>query len=353
MAFASVSSGCFPNAEYAALRGRLYHKSAKALYIPTGFSHVVTTTKRGAVAEAPRRGIHNGIAFTRGFRWGLAFSRRQKTNDVFRLSLLLIIAASLNHPYTRVTVLSRRTISAAMTSRAPSHTHNGSPTPLTTPPPLKQRRTIEPQRHRNPYRLLPFEKSAQASSAPGVYLKTVIGGVVALSVVIFTLFSIHWGSIWSSLHHTLPVCIVTLTVGLSPKSGPKGYRHRLAVRGHNRIALQSIANLSTAANTATLLSSAPELVAQPIYYTVANLRPSDVPVAGAVTFVGLIYLVISSLFVVMLAATARQLIYTLPSRALQLPFDRRVGGAETGLLGMLVGVLALEAPSSRKAYENH
>ncbi|KAJ7651278.1 hypothetical protein FB45DRAFT_974640 [Roridomyces roridus] len=74
----------------------------------------------------------------------------------------------------------------------------------------------------------------------------------------------------------------------------------------HQFALQFIANLSSSANTATLLSSAPQLVARPIYYTVANLRPSDAPVASAVTFVGLIYLVILSFFVVMLAATARE-----------------------------------------------
>ncbi|KAJ7651244.1 hypothetical protein FB45DRAFT_1018595 [Roridomyces roridus] len=114
-------------------------------------------------------------------------------------------------------------------------------------------------------------------------------------------------------------------------------------------------------------SSAPELIARPIYYTVANLRPFGVPVASAVTFFGLIYLVILLFFVVMLAATAREAsgfearlslgsiihlplrtsavayflierIYTLPSRAFQLPCDRQFGSCGTVMshwLGML------------------
>ncbi|KAJ7651262.1 hypothetical protein FB45DRAFT_1018612 [Roridomyces roridus] len=89
----------------------------------------------------------------------------------------------------------------------------------------------------------------------------------------------------------------------------------------HQFTLQFIADLSTAASTATLLSTASQLVARPIYYTVAKLRPFD-------------------FFVVMLAATARKvsgfeapayffiaLIYTLLSRAFQLPFDRRLGSA--------------------------
>ncbi|KAJ7651272.1 hypothetical protein FB45DRAFT_1018623 [Roridomyces roridus] len=130
----------------------------------------------------------------------------------------------------------------------------------------------------------------------------------------------------------------------------------------HQFALQFIANLSTSANAATLLSSPPQLVARPIYYTIANLRPFDVPIASAVTFVGLIYLVILSFFVVMLAATAREasgfealayffiaLIYTLLSRVFHLPFDRRFGSAGFDIfwmlnwLSMLACGLALEA----------
>ncbi|KAJ7641202.1 hypothetical protein FB45DRAFT_353578 [Roridomyces roridus] len=309
-----------------------------------------------------------------------------------------------------------------------------------------------------------FEKSAEASAARGVYLKTIVGGVVALSVVIFTVFSIYWGSVWSSPHHTLPGWIVDFDGGavgqtvsqalsnidpgknviswavVSASQFPEGIaqledailqektwyavainsgastnlttavsavdgsynsskaitfiaseaRNENIYRVHKTIAtaqldaithqfaLHFIADLPTATNAATLLSSAPELVARPIYYSVANLRPFDVPVASAVTFVGLIYLAILSFFVVMLAAAAREasgfearlslgsiirlrlttsavayffiaLIYTLLSRAFQLPFDRRFGSAGFVIfwmlnwLGMLACGLALEA----------
>ena len=41
-----------------------------------------------------------------------------------------------------------------------------------------------------------------------------------------------------------------------------------------------------------LVFNAPELVSQAISYTVDNIRPFDVPVASAVEFVGLIYMLI-------------------------------------------------------------
>jgi hypothetical protein len=41
-----------------------------------------------------------------------------------------------------------------------------------------------------------------------------------------------------------------------------------------------------------LLAAAPGVVLTPLNYTVANVRPFDIPVATAVQFVGLIYLVI-------------------------------------------------------------
>ena len=45
-------------------------------------------------------------------------------------------------------------------------------------------------------------------------------------------------------------------------------------------------------NLTALLVNAPRLVSQPVSYTVINTRPFDVPVATAVDFVGLIYLLI-------------------------------------------------------------
>ncbi|KAJ7685788.1 hypothetical protein DFH06DRAFT_1277938 [Mycena polygramma] len=146
----------------------------------------------------------------------------------------------------------------------------------------------------------------------------------------------------------------------------------------HQFTLQFIKNISSSPNVATLLSAAPQLIAQPIYFTVDNLRPFDVPVASAVTFVGLIYLLILSFFIVMLSAGAREasglerrlslgslvrlrittsfvayffilLFYTLLSRAFQLPFDRHFGSAGIVIfwmlnwMGMLACGLALEA----------
>jgi hypothetical protein len=53
-----------------------------------------------------------------------------------------------------------------------------------------------------------LDKSPQAAAARAIYLKTVFGGVGALAVVIFAVFSIYWGSLWSTPHHTLPGWIV-------------------------------------------------------------------------------------------------------------------------------------------------
>ena len=47
-------------------------------------------------------------------------------------------------------------------------------------------------------------------------------------------------------------------------------------------------------NLTALLVDAPALVSQPVWYTVDNIRPFDIPVAAAVEFVGLIYLLILS-----------------------------------------------------------
>ncbi|KAI0305594.1 hypothetical protein B0F90DRAFT_1624843 [Multifurca ochricompacta] len=58
-------------------------------------------------------------------------------------------------------------------------------------------------------------------------------------------------------------------------------------------------------NLTTLLVNAPMLVSQPISYTIINARPFDVPVATAVDFVGLIYLLILSFVVAMAHYVAR------------------------------------------------
>ncbi|KAJ6539890.1 hypothetical protein DFH09DRAFT_1090201 [Mycena vulgaris] len=309
-----------------------------------------------------------------------------------------------------------------------------------------------------------LDKSPETSAARAIYLKTIFGGVTALAIAIFAIFSVYWGSVWRTPHHTLPGWIVdfdggavgqavsnalsginpgtsgvawqvvsasqfsngiaqlenaiiqeetwyavtinrgasaNLTAAVSAVDG--AYNSSTAItflgsearneniyRIHSRIvaaqleaithqfALQFIKNISSSANVATVLSTAPQLVARPIYYTADNLRPFDVPVASAVTFVGLIYLLILSFFIVMISVAARQssgleerlalgslirvrittsfaayffiaLFYTLLSRAFQLPFDRAFGRAGLVVfwmlnwLGMLACGLALEA----------
>ncbi|KAJ6480684.1 hypothetical protein C8R47DRAFT_596020 [Mycena vitilis] len=317
-------------------------------------------------------------------------------------------------------------------------------------------------RSRPPFSDQFFDKDAAAARA--IYCKVVIGGVGALAIVIFAVFSIYWGSVWRTPHHTLPGWIVdfdggsvgqaisTALSGLDPGTNgvswevvpasqfPGGISQLedaivqektwyavtintgasanlttavsaadasydssgtitfLAAEARNeniyvihnamvtaqlnaisyQFALQFAKNVSAAANVGTLLSTAPQLLTRPVYFTVDNLRPFDVPVASAVTFVGLIYLLILSFFIVIISNAAREasglanrltlgslvrvrigtsviayffiaLFYTLLSRAFQLPFDRQFGRAGFVIfwmlnwMGMLACGLALES----------
>ncbi|TRM69268.1 hypothetical protein BD626DRAFT_391845 [Schizophyllum amplum] len=139
-----------------------------------------------------------------------------------------------------------------------------------------------------------------------------------------------------------------------------------------QFAQQTAKQLANSDNIANILSNAPQLITQPLSFTLDNLRPFDVPVASAVTFVGLIYLLILSFFVVMIGGGAREasglerklttksliyvrmvtsavaylilsLFYSLLSRAFQLPFDRKYGSAGFVLFWMIsfVGMLCL------------
>jgi hypothetical protein len=71
----------------------------------------------------------------------------------------------------------------------------------------------------------------------------------------------------------------------------------------NTLYIPSIPGKSS--NLTTLLLNAPELVSQPISYTVDNIRPFDVPVAAAVEFVGLIYMLILAFVVTNVHYAAR------------------------------------------------
>ncbi|KAJ3555553.1 hypothetical protein NP233_g12180 [Leucocoprinus birnbaumii] len=62
---------------------------------------------------------------------------------------------------------------------------------------------------------------------------------------------------------------------------------------------------SHASSLASIISASPQLLVSPISYTMINLRPFDEPVASAATFVGLIYLLILSFYIVMIGDGAR------------------------------------------------
>jgi hypothetical protein len=51
-------------------------------------------------------------------------------------------------------------------------------------------------------------------------------------------------------------------------------------------------SLAANGNIAAILANAPQLVTTPVFFSTNNVRPYDIPVATAVTFVGLIYLTI-------------------------------------------------------------
>ncbi|KAJ7200309.1 hypothetical protein GGX14DRAFT_524825 [Mycena pura] len=309
-----------------------------------------------------------------------------------------------------------------------------------------------------------MDKTAAATAARAIYIKSIARGVVLLALVIFGVLSIYWGSVWSTPAHTLPAWVVDFDGGIigqgvaqalsasDPGRGgvswevvqasqfPGGIsqledailhektwyglavhpgatanlmaaiasadatynsstamtfiateaRNENIYRLHIRmvtpqldsisraLALQLAKNISTLGNISAPLSTAPQVVTAPVGYTVANIRPFDVPVASAVTFVGLIYMLILANFIVLIAAGARDvagydtrltlgslfrvriltavgayfflaLFYTLLSRAFQLPLNRRFGDAGFVIfwmlnwVGMLACGLALEA----------
>ncbi|KAH7925949.1 hypothetical protein BV22DRAFT_399074 [Leucogyrophana mollusca] len=142
-------------------------------------------------------------------------------------------------------------------------------------------------------------------------------------------------------------------------------------------ALQFATQLASRPGVPSLLATAPGLVTRPLYYTVNDLRPFDTPVASAVDFVGLIYLLILAFMMTnqLLAARAETgfgrrltlksfivmrllvppimyffvtLMYALLSYAFGVPFNRTFGRAGFVIYwmmswcGMMAG-LALES----------
>jgi hypothetical protein len=66
---------------------------------------------------------------------------------------------------------------------------------------------------------------------------------------------------------------------------------------------------ANAGNAAAInaLAQAPSTLSQPVFYTMANLRPYDQPVASAITLVGMIYMLIFSFIIAMMNNAARDL----------------------------------------------
>ncbi|KAJ7841771.1 hypothetical protein B0H13DRAFT_2255792 [Mycena leptocephala] len=58
-----------------------------------------------------------------------------------------------------------------------------------------------------------LDEFPEASAARAAYLKILVGGVTTLAVVILAVFSIYWGSLWRTPHHTLPGWIVDFDGG--------------------------------------------------------------------------------------------------------------------------------------------
>ncbi|KAF9463855.1 hypothetical protein BDZ94DRAFT_1217283 [Collybia nuda] len=129
---------------------------------------------------------------------------------------------------------------------------------------------------------------------------------------------------------------------------------------------------TSAASVTSILATSPQTVLAPLGFTMVNILPFDKPVASAVTFVGLIYQLILTFFVVMMSSAARDasgfgkslslgslvvvrllsafvayfflaLFYTLLSVAFQLDFTRQFGHAGIVVFWMLnwVGMLSV------------
>ncbi|KAK0431546.1 hypothetical protein EV421DRAFT_2090044 [Armillaria borealis] len=107
-------------------------------------------------------------------------------------------------------------------------------------------------------------------------------------------------------------------------------------------AQQFVVQLASSSSLSSIARSAPQILAEPISYTTDNLVPFDIPVASAITFVGLIYLLILSFFIVVRSFINQQ-------SAFQVDFSRKFGSAGfvmfwmVNFVGMLSVGLALEA----------
>ncbi|KAF9540263.1 hypothetical protein CPC08DRAFT_650973 [Agrocybe pediades] len=238
-----------------------------------------------------------------------------------------------------------------------------------------------------------FDKSKEGAHARATYLKVFLGGTFAMVILIFTVFSLYWGSLWKTPVKNLPGWVVDFDGGSLGESitqalttqpqgaskiswtsipasqfpgGPSevaslvldertwvavtinaGTTERLSnslitpnasysgadamsvyaveARSENafrslirpsvqtslemisrRIAAQTAQQAANSTNLPSVLTISPQTIVTPVSYQIVNLRPFDIPVATAVTFVGLIYQVILSFFVVMISLRARE-----------------------------------------------
>ncbi|KAG7451801.1 uncharacterized protein BT62DRAFT_880958 [Guyanagaster necrorhizus] len=300
-------------------------------------------------------------------------------------------------------------------------------------------------------------------AARSLYMKIVASGTVAMTVVMFCVFSIYWGALWKLPAHTLQGWVVdfdgstvgnAIVRGLVSSSSKVTWTERpssefssveeianlvveqktwiavvvnsnattalqyavssvnssydgseaitvYAVEARNENAYRSLirpsvqttlaaisqafaqsflqqVGSSSSSVLASISTTAPQVLTEPIGYTINNLRPFDIPVASAITFVGLIYVLVLSFFIVNFCAAARELsglekslttgslirvrisssfiayfslslFYSLLSRAFQVNFSRVLGPAGflvfwmANFVGMLAVGLALEA----------
>ncbi|KIM36235.1 hypothetical protein M413DRAFT_31832 [Hebeloma cylindrosporum] len=84
-------------------------------------------------------------------------------------------------------------------------------------------------------------------------------------------------------------------------------------------AIQVAQRASSLPTLISILTTSPQTIVSPVSYRFDNLAPFDMPIATAVTFVGLIYQLILSFFIVMIGTSAREAAgfgKTLPTRSL-------------------------------------
>ncbi|KAF8884554.1 hypothetical protein CPB84DRAFT_1789023 [Gymnopilus junonius] len=73
-----------------------------------------------------------------------------------------------------------------------------------------------------------------------------------------------------------------------------------------KAAMQFTSKLFTSANVSAILEISPQTIVNPVSYTIVNLLPFSQPVAIAAVFVGLIFVLIMSFFVVLISNGARE-----------------------------------------------